>query len=72
MMGPDKGVVARIKRVSPECVSLHCIIHREALVAKKSETKPNKDKPLQVVLHGAVKLINTVQKSGKLKKTMTQ
>ena len=68
MMGSDKGVVARIKRVSPECVSLHCIIHREALVAKKFETKPNKDYPLQVFLHGTVKMITIVQKSGKQKR----
>jgi len=28
-------VVALIKQVAPEVVSIHCVIHREALVAKK-------------------------------------
>ena len=27
--------VALIKQVAPEVVSIHCVIHREALVAKK-------------------------------------
>ena len=29
------GVVALIKQITPEVVSIHCILHREALVAKK-------------------------------------
>jgi len=28
-------VVALIKQIAPEVVSIHCVIHREALVAKK-------------------------------------
>jgi len=28
-------VVALLKQVAPEIVSIHCVIHREALVAKK-------------------------------------
>ena len=35
MVGVRSGVVALIKQVGPEVVSIHCILHREALVAKK-------------------------------------
>ena len=35
MVGVRSGVVALIKQVTPEVVSIHCILHREALVAKK-------------------------------------
>ena len=35
MVGVCSEVVALIKHVAPEVVSIHCILHREALVAKK-------------------------------------
>ena len=35
MVGVCSGVVALIKQVVPEVVNIHCILHREALVAKK-------------------------------------
>ena len=35
MVGVRSRVVALIKQVAPEVVSIHCILHREALVAKK-------------------------------------
>ena len=35
MTGSINGVVSKIKELSPECVGVHCILHREALVAKK-------------------------------------
>ena len=35
MIGVRNGVVALIKQVAPEVVNIHCIIRREALVAKK-------------------------------------
>ena len=35
MTGSIKGVVKKIKERSPKSVSIHCILHREALVAKK-------------------------------------
>ena len=35
MRGKINGVVAKIKKFSPDCVTLRCVIHQEALVAKK-------------------------------------
>jgi len=35
MVGIRNDVVALIKQVAPELVSIHCVIHREALVVKK-------------------------------------
>ena len=35
MVGVRSGIVALIKQVAPKVVSIHCILHREALVAKK-------------------------------------
>ena len=35
MTGSIHGVVKKIEEVSPECVSIHCILRREALVTKK-------------------------------------
>ncbi|XP_077974548.1 zinc finger BED domain-containing protein 5-like [Styela clava] len=37
MRGSQKGLIERIKRKSPECIGIHCILHREALVTKKLE-----------------------------------
>ena len=36
IVGVCSCVVALIKQVAPEVVSVHCILHREALVAKKT------------------------------------
>ena len=35
MQGSQKGVVKRIKQLSPECEGIHCLLHCEALVTKK-------------------------------------
>ena len=35
MVGVRSGVVALIKQVTSEVVNIHCILHHEALVAKK-------------------------------------
>ena len=35
MQGSTNGVIRKIKNVSPECVSNHCMIHREALVLER-------------------------------------
>ena len=43
MQGRVNGVVAKIKKVSPDCISIHCVIHREVLVAKKLKGMVNND-----------------------------
>ena len=55
MVGKISGVVARIKGVSFTCTSSHCVLHREALVAKKISTS------LKNVLDEAVKIVNYVK-----------
>jgi hypothetical protein len=37
MTGKTAGVVARIKQLAPSCASSHCVLHRQALVAKTME-----------------------------------
>ena len=39
MQGSTNEVIQKIKNVSSECVSNHCMIHREALVPKKIEIR---------------------------------
>ena len=36
MTGIHSGVVGRVKKVAPNITATHCMIHREALVAKKN------------------------------------
>ncbi|KAK4328433.1 hypothetical protein Pmani_001181 [Petrolisthes manimaculis] len=45
MIGAINGVVKKIQAVSSNCVAIHCVIHREALVAKRlNETRNAKEK----------------------------
>ena len=41
MQGKINGVVGRIKKVSSDYVPIHCVIYREALVAKKMKGMAN-------------------------------
>ena len=43
MQGKIKGVVSKIKDVSRDCISIHRVIHREALVAKKLKGTVNNE-----------------------------
>ena len=49
------GVVTRIKGVSPNCTSSHCVLHREALATKKLSV------PLKTVLDETVKIVNYIK-----------
>lgn len=51
MRGVKDGVVAKIKRDNPHLIDLHCIIHQEDLVAKKSipEAKIYADKVMTII-----------------------
>ena len=55
MVGKFSGAVTRIKSVATGCTSSHCILHRQALVAR------NIPLPLKLVLDDAVKIVNFVK-----------
>lgn len=55
MIGRHSGLVTKVQTVAPAAVWKHCIIHRQALAAKKM---PNE---LRAVLDEAVKIVNTIK-----------
>ena len=57
MLGHSLGFRAHIKEVSPDCTSMHCMIHREALASKT--LGPD----LTAVFRQVIKLINMVKSS---------
>src|SRR4029434_5004097 len=55
MTGRERGLVARFQQVAPLVQWTHCMVHREALAAKKMP-------PLsESVLHQAMKIINHIK-----------
>jgi hypothetical protein len=52
MAGPRTGLFARVRAVAPDCVRVHCSIHREALAVK------NMPSLLSSTLQECVKFIN--------------
>ena len=64
MVGVRNGVVALIRQVAQEVVSIHCILHREALVAKKL---PSEEKNCQLadVICAVTKIVTTILKKPK-------
>ena len=64
MVGVRSGVVALIKQVAPEVVSIHCILHREALVAKKLANE-EKNCQLADVICAVTKIVTTILKKPK-------
>ena len=64
MVGVRNGVVALIKQVAPEVVSIHCILHREALVAKKIANE-EKNCQLADVICDVTKIVTTILKKPK-------
>lgn len=57
MTGKYSGLVTRVQAVAPNAVWTHCIIHRQALVAKKMPPS------LKQVLDNAVSAVNAVKTS---------
>ena len=64
MVGVRSGVVALIKQVAPEVVSIHCILHRKALVAKKLVNE-EKNCQLADVICDVTKIVTTILKKSK-------
>ena len=58
MQGSTNGVIRKIKNVSPECVSNHCMIHREALVLKRLKHGINQHCDLAAVIGDEIKIVN--------------
>ena len=52
MTGKRNGVVAFIKTKSPNAVASHCMLHREALVAKRMDDEFNQ------LLQEVIKIVN--------------
>ena len=67
MTGSINGVVKKIKERSPKCVSIHCILHREALVAKKMKRGDHgeSDTTFAKVLQEVVGIVNLVRSHSK-------
>lgn len=55
MTGHKSGVVARVRTVSPNIISTHCMIHREALASK------NLNKSFGEVLNTCIKVVNWIK-----------
>ena len=71
MVRVRSGVVALIKRVTPEIVSIHCILHREALVAKKLANE-EKNCHLADVICGVTKIVTTILKKHKSNRRLSE
>ena len=68
MQGTINGAVSKIKDVSPDCISIHCVIHREALVAKKLKGTVNNESSavFQSFLGDVISMVNYIR--GRAKK----
>ena len=60
MQGSTNGVIWKIKNISSDCVSNHCMIHQEALVLKKLKHGINQHCDLATVLDNVKKIVNFV------------
>ncbi|XP_076037090.1 zinc finger BED domain-containing protein 5-like [Oratosquilla oratoria] len=57
MTGCKSGVVARIKRMNPQIVATHCMLHREALASK--DMAPDLHSVLSTVVHDVVHYVKS-------------
>jgi hypothetical protein len=65
MTGTHAAVLTRICHIAPQSISRHCMIHREALAAKRftqikgeKQTEPN---AFEELLHVVVRVINEIR-----------
>ena len=67
MQGKINGVVAKIKKVSLDCVPIHCVIHREALVAKRIKGIDNNNASaiFENFLNEIVNVVNYIRERSK-------
>ena len=69
MQSSQKGVIKKIQERPPNCVGIHRILHREALVTKKlklnADKAGDKQNELNNVLREVVQIVNAIRKSAK-------
>ena len=72
MTGSINGVVKKFKEVSPECVSIHCILHREALVAKKLKNGGSEENDFAQLLREVVGIVNYIRSHAKKRRIFSK
>ena len=73
MVGKHKGVTAPIKRRSPNCMFLHCILHREALAAMKlRRNSSDETSELEKLMSDVVKIVNSIRTKAKISRLFSK
>ena len=72
MQDCTNGIIQKIKKVSPDCVSNHCMIHLEALVVKKLKHDKNQRSELEIVLSIMKKVVNFVSSHSKKQRMFSE
>ena len=72
MKDSTNGVIRKIKNVSPEPVSHHCMILREALVLKKLKLGTKQHCDLAAVVADVIKIVNFVRKYSKKRRMFSE
>ena len=74
MTGSINGVVKKVKELPPECVSVHCILHREALVAKKMKNRGGEenDTAFAELLREVVAIVNYIRSHAKKRRIFSK
>ena len=60
MTGKVSGAVNKIKQLAPSSIGNHCIIHKEALAAKKLSDKGNEVSEMEKLIQQVVKIVNFI------------
>ena len=66
MVGRHKGLNGFIKAKNPDCSFLHCMLHREALAAKKMKSKQSEQNILESIFLDVVTIITEIRTRPKL------
>ena len=72
MVGKHKGLISFIKQKNPDCQFLHCMLHREALVAKRMTSKDSEEHTLVKVFSDVVKIINEIRTKPTVSREFTE
>lgn len=72
MTGNQRGLVVRVQALAPHVVSTHCMIHREALVAKKLTEGAKEESPLTELMRDVVQIVNAIKARPKSSQAFTE